>query len=319
VSAIDSAFDATILSPGPRSFLRFVQEVELSSRINEAALWSRVASEAGTIRNAISRRDFLNGSATGILAATTALDVLEHANRLFLETGQGWLSLRQGEVEKFRIESAWFGGNPQIWKEESADQLAFGIRNARFPGTSLRADLACEIWSGAFGPQVLLSLQSIGLSLRGFVRDWFDGEGLTGYLASAHSLVDRSDLSVSLNPGRAKFSANGILTFYGHRCATVGYSNLVFDCESLALQCNNPGSSILRNSPSRRTSICVARGSSVWPLNPLDDGWTYRSGDNDSIFDHLDIEAHESTSRNRVYAFHCPSQRRQSTDAARPA
>jgi hypothetical protein len=250
----------------------------------------------------MSRRSFMKGSAASLAAGAATLEVFEHANALSLATGEGWLSLRQAGIEKFRIESDRFHGNPKIWSSESASQLAFGIRDARFPGTSLPADFTCEIWTGAFGPQALISFQPLELSVRGFIRDWLDGDGLTGSLTRRHIVIGRSDLSLLLNPGLVSFGSSGVLTFSGPRCAKVVYSKLELDCERLALHVMAKGESVLRGGASRRTDILASRGSAPWSLHPPSDGWSYSSRDESSFFDRLEIEAHESTRRTKRYA-----------------
>ncbi|MGA2538334.1 MAG: hypothetical protein ABSF53_20150 [Terracidiphilus sp.] len=219
-----------------------------------------------------------------------------------MKLGDGWLSLWQAGVEKFRLEAAHFHGNPKVWKHEEVGRLAFGIRNARFPGTSVAADIICEIWSGSFGPQVLLRLESLGLSLRGYAYDWLNRDGLTGYVSSRTPIIDQSELSIVLHPCHATLSSEGTFTFRGDNCATVNYSKHALESEQLVLQTVGSAGPVLRRATSRRTHIAVSRGSHEWLVSPPANGWQYKSTDSLSIFDRLEIEAHESAARHKSYA-----------------
>src|ERR1700683_4876577 len=274
----------------------------MADRIDESVLGARVGSPNGWTRPLISRRGFLKGSAASVVAGATARESLQQFDHFSLEVGRDWLSLRQSGAEKFRLEAARFHGRPKIWKDERAGRLTFGIRNARFPGTELAADLICEIWNGAFGPQVLITVESLGLALRGYAHDWLNHDGLTGYLSSTAPLIAKADLSVTLQPSHVSFSSTGALTFRGHSCAIIGYSHHHLECERTILRTAGFGDSVLRGATSRRTDISVFRGSMGWPLIPPADGWTYTSADDASIFDRLEIEAHESTVRRKNYA-----------------
>jgi hypothetical protein len=274
----------------------------MADRIDESVLRTRVGSLNGPGRRLISRRGFLKGSAASVAAGATAREFLRNCDHLSLEIGRDWLSLRQNGAEKFRLEATRFQGRPKLWKEEGAGRLAFGIRNARFPGTEIAADLICEIWNGTFGPQVLLTVESMGLALRGYARDWFDRDGLTGYLSSSATLIAGPDLSITLQPSPVSFSSAGSLTFRGHSCAVISYSHHHLECEEIILRTAGLGDSVLRGAASRRTDISIFRGSVGWPLRPPADGWTYTSANDASIFDRLEIEAHESTARRRNYA-----------------
>jgi hypothetical protein len=89
--------------------------------------------------------------------------VVPHYSGFSLLEGSGWLALHFAGKEIFRVDSSRYHGSARLWKQAAEHSLAFGIRDARFPGTDLSADLICELWSGAFGAQVVLSMESLGL------------------------------------------------------------------------------------------------------------------------------------------------------------
>jgi len=272
----------------------------MESRINESALRARIAPRDRSKGKVFSRRTFLKGGAAAVLAGSTVCRFLQNTN-LSLLSGEGWISLQQGEVEKFRIQSGLFQGHPKLWKEEAVERLAFGIHKARFPGTNLAADFACEMWGAVFGPQVLFQVESLGLSLRGHVDDWLNREGLAGRISRQIPIIERSGLLLVLNPCRATLTSDGALTFCGKSCATLNYLDQELRCEQLILRVEGGSRPVLRNEASRQTHIALSRGSHDWPLHPPADGWRYESADAPSLFDQLEVEAHESVARRKSY------------------
>jgi hypothetical protein len=272
----------------------------MASDIKLSALQARFASSIGSGKKLVTRRQFLKA---GIAASIASGELANYGLGFSIVEGPGWLSLRYGGTEKFRLNASRFHGRPRLWQQIDKDVISFGLRNARFPGTSLSADLACELWSGAFGTQVSLTIQSLGVTLCGYAKEWLDGNGLTSPHSRATDILDDNRLSISLGGSTVSLNALGQLTFHGHSCASVGLDGRYFECDNLRLQLADAKEAVLKSAPSRCTQIVASRGSAEWPLTPPAGEWSYHSADGHSVFDQITIEAYESATQRRRNVF----------------
>lgn len=268
----------------------------MASDIKLSALQARFATSTGSGKKLVTRRQFLKA---GIAASVVSGELAHYGLGFSVVEGPGWLSLRHGGTEKFRLDTSRFHGRPRLWHQVNKDVISFGLRNARFPGTSLCADLACELLPGAFGTQVSLTIQSLGVTLCGYAREWLDGNGLTSPHSRATELLNHNGLSVSLRGSAVSLNALGHLSFHGRSCATVGLEGQYFDCDSLRLQLADATEAILKSAPHRCTRMVASRGSAEWPFTPPAGEWKYHSPDQISVFDQISIEAYESVARRR--------------------
>lgn len=271
----------------------------MSSRIDLSRLRTRFASSSEISTLSLTRRSFLK---SGLAAAALSSEVVPHYSGFSLLEGSGWLALHFAGKEIFRVDSSRYHGSARLWKQAAEHSLAFGIRDARFPGTDLSADLICELWSGAFGAQVVLSMESLGLSFRGFAKDWLGKSGLTCTGSKAVTVLQEDGLAVHLHGAPASFNSTGTLQFLGKSCATVRMDGMVLLCDGMQLQPADAENSILKGAAARRTLFIATRGSGHWPHTPPSGNWTYRSPDDRSLFDALEIEAHESVNGRRSHA-----------------
>jgi hypothetical protein len=270
----------------------------MRSRINRSKLYSRVSPELSGRDHGLNRRNFLRA---GIAAAAIG-SRQDTAAGYSVTTGEDWLSLRSNGEEVFRLDVAHFHGKPRLWQWTRNQNLAFGLSDARFPGTDLSADLACEMWGGSFGTHVALTIESLGLSFRGYAEEWLTDRGLISRVSSPGDVIAHRELSVKVKSGSVSFNRHGHLEFSGRSCATIHLKGQELPCDSLSLRPGANTSSALSNGARKRTHLTATRGDSTWPLDAPSGEWAYHSRDDRSLFDSIEIEAHESSLRTRSYA-----------------
>jgi hypothetical protein len=239
-------------------------------------------------------------------AALAALAELKHrwhgtASRFTLTSGKGWLALCRDDREVFRLDAAHFHGRPRLWQQVNGNTVAFGLDEARFPGTELGADLWCELWEGTFGMHVCFVYRQLGITFRGYAHDWLSAEGLFAHLNSPQLLLRDPDkgISLSINSCDANLSPTG-LRFQGAFCAVLHFLGNDLGCQSMSMEIGKSSRSLLQKPAARRTIISLERGNGHWPIEPPSGKWRYSPSD-ESLFDSLYLEAHESRSHSRRY------------------
>ncbi|HEY4951701.1 MAG TPA: hypothetical protein VIH88_15300 [Candidatus Acidoferrales bacterium] len=249
----------------------------------------------------VSRRTFLK-SAAGLAASVNFQHLWRGSTGDFLlSSGDGWLAISWEGTEKFRLDTRRFHGRPRLTRDKSEDAVLFSLENARFPGTKLFADLRCEIWPGTFGLQTLIEYPQIGLVFRGHVHNWLGDEGLFARVSSAFEPIRSDHVSLLLDPGQARLTADGALHFSGSSCARIEL--LGHELRSDLVQLHLPGEhSLVLNPSARRTRVFASRGDQAWPVVPTESGWHQLSDEAGPMFDGLELEISESTAKSVRYA-----------------
>ena len=241
----------------------------------------------GWLQQAVSRRAALGLAGAGAAGVSPALRVAQSASLGTFTISQS----RNLVVFSLDGHSCWvidcrrFDGNPRLSLTRTADALHLTLRNARYPGTPLPADLTLRLRRAgalrAYGWRMRLEL-----TLGGFVAEVPFERWLAGLvpLRSAARLAPQSctlgtHATLALGgAAEATFSPDGLLTFEGRRIAEVrGVGTGMLPSDALTLALAPMGGAQPRTPIARRTLISLRRGTYAWTL-PLPDasgaGWT---------------------------------------------
>ena len=217
------------------------------------------------------------------------------------------VAFRLGGRERWRIDTRFFAGSPELTVTREREVIRISLRDARFPGTNLPADLECEIVRGMFGCRMNLRAALGGFACEVPFERWLLG------MAEARSRVD-------LDAEACAFGSNGTLRLTGRARAlyTADWSYRLTGPGIVAVDgpgCRMPSDavtlrlpaeaepSLARQSLGRRTLIELDRGAREWSLTPevgAGPGWEPVGG---SSFDGLTIEAEETRRGARRHLF----------------
>lgn len=153
------------------------------------------------------RRGFLLGAGAGLPLVG---GLARAANAFSLRRYEHGAALAMSGLDLWRIDTRWFDGDPSLDVEQSHDALKIALREARFPGTDVAADLVLSAtardgeWYGDFSFPALRFKASVRLSL------WLLGlEAATGQFAfSEAQLGGLADHSLADIQGVARFTPN---------------------------------------------------------------------------------------------------------------
>jgi hypothetical protein len=207
-----------------------------------------------------------------------------------------------GDVEAWVIDVSRFAGRPRLEVERDPRAIRVALRNARFPGTRLPADLECQCRAGFLGWDFRLKLAFGGFEAGGRFEPWLARKSdLTAPVRHDGLVVNRSlrDFGLTLaGPAEARFSPDWVLRLRGSGIVRLDVegAELVSDLLSLALP--EPSAPSGLEKPARlRTAITVLREGRrwrFWPAARAVEGGTLTT--TDSPFDRVEIEAHEAMS-----------------------
>jgi hypothetical protein len=210
------------------------------------------------------------------------------------------LVLRMGEVERWAIDARRFGGNPRVSTVAQGGVTRMTLMGARFPGTTLRADLAAELRQVGTAWRMRLSLAAGRFTADVPLADWLAGT------ATARSRVRLNDQAVALGDGALHLAGEGVATFTpdwqlrlsGTDVARLSTPEVELQADALTLALLPPDStSLLQHAAGRRTLITLQRNGKQWErwagLAALDGGRVL-AGSNP--FDQVRIEAQETQS-----------------------
>ena len=244
----------------------------------------------GWLQQAVSRRAALGLAGAGAAGVSPALRVAQSASLGTFTVSQS----RHRVVFSLDDRPCWvidcrrFDGNPRLSLTRTADALHLTLRDARYPGTPLLADLTLRLRRAgalrAYGWRMRLEL-----ALGGFVAEAPFERWLAGLvpLRSAARMAPQSctlGIHATLALGgtaEATFSPDWLLNFEGRRIAEVrgvGAAALPADLLTLGLAPTDADDAAEPRTPiARRTLISMRRGAYAWTL-PLPDasgaGWT---------------------------------------------
>lgn len=252
-----------------------------------------------------SRRDFIM---LGGVALPAAIPIVERLPTPFEMRGdERRLAFVVDGQEAWVIDPGRFSGSPRLSVERRRDEIRVRLENARFPGTSIPADLCCELRRGPLNWRMRLELALPGFrSEVSFVR-WL-------LLAAPATSSVRLDLTAcevgsgalalrTLAPATASFLPNWVLQLDGPRVAilTGPEGSLVADAIQVALP-DSALPSLMSPAPPRRALLELERGDHPWQVLPsaLLHGRPWQLAAAAGAFDRLTIETGEDgTGRRR--------------------
>ncbi len=255
-------------------------------------------------RGAITRRRMV-GSVAVVTAATAPLMRALGATvsePFELRTGRNYAGFFIGRRARWIIDAKRFGGRARVEVRDEKNRIVVSLRDATWPGTSLPADMTCELRDGVSGWSMDLRMRGGRLRMKVPFERWLLGRAEAATLVSAPigaALGAAGDLQIEPR-ARARFFPDWTLRFETDRGDGVGRVRLEgrHDVRAGALIVTLPDASdptLMRQSVARRTIVRAERGNGTWPAEAiLGDVGTIRLETIAQPFDVLDIESGES-------------------------
>lgn len=218
-------------------------------------------------------------------------------------------------TERFVVDAKKFGGTPTVLYEKISNEIHFGLKNAYYPGTMIKADFMAVLKPGVWGRSIEIKMDFGRFSAKGNLEDW-----LLGYSALQGSVRLKSQIC-ELKKGEvgmfssgyalAKFYNDWQLEIEGENIAMVAGlgANVLSNNLSVSLLDKNSGS--LVNTPtSRRTLLSIKKDNNFWGIVPCvtndNSKWNFQhAGD---IFNVIEIECGVSKNGNFFSALVAHSQ-----------
>ncbi len=247
----------------------------------------------------LTRRELLGWA--GAAAITLPLQAAATDARPFqFVAGRKRVSFRVEGRDKWLIDTRRFAGSPKLSVSRREDLIRVELKDARYPGTEIPADLVCELKRGVVGWQMHLRLAYGGFESRTPFASWLAGdvparsrvriEGRICGLGSSRSLA-------ASGYAQAEFFPNWTLHLSGRGLAKLLGVGGGASSDSLAISLLSPGeASILSRPQAKRTLLAMNRGERSWRLGPDLGGkkpWDLVASDRP--FDVIHIEAGESS------------------------
>jgi len=223
----------------------------------------------------INRASLRSVATGGLLGGDNALPSLgPPPGTITIVQGNGFIGFKLNGALRWLIDVHRFAGTPSLTTQPTLQHgLTIQLKNARFPGTELPADLVCEIKPrGPLGTPMSLTFTLGGFRADTIFERWLAG---TSFLQSdvtldliACHLDSGTSLRVAGTAG-AQFRPNWIFSLAGQHLAILSGlgSDLISDRFGFQLLFpNDPSLSALPKS--RRTLLETAPGSNSWLLQP---------------------------------------------------
>lgn len=255
---------------------------------------------AGHERSAISRRKLLALAGGGALVAAPAIASVRSvlASGFEIVTGPNRVALMLGGEERWAVDARRFAGRPKVSAEHTGRTVRIELRDARFPGTDIPADLTCEIRPGLVRRTIDIAMAFGGFKCSMPLEPWLLGAqpAQSKVAVERHAAEFSSDARLEIaGAAHARFGPDWCLDIDGAGVATfAGFgAPVVSDRAQIALA--DESESLLAGRNPRRTMLWMERGQRQWPIDPgrKDFGsWTFRW--HGGAFDTLRAECAES-------------------------
>jgi hypothetical protein len=244
-----------------------------------------------TRRQALKLAGLAVGTAVGLKAGekilTGPFELVQNKNRL---------AFKLGGKERWVIDTRHFTGSPLIEVTKTENLIRFELKNAKYPGTDIPADLVCELKQGMVDWWMKLSLAFGGFMSEVPFEKWLaDMEPLRSKVKMAAPLCILGGQTAVMMSGSAKaeYSPDWTLRLNGSKAAKITGLGPDLVSDSVTIASLDPkDSSIISKPAAKRTLITVKRGEHDWPikLSPeVVDGWKLAA--TGSTFDIISIEA----------------------------
>ncbi len=264
-------------------------------------LIDEVTSDPDSLR--LSRRQLLGLSVAGAAAIGAAIPSVKAVGATMLGEFEivgdsRRVAFMLGRKERWAIDTARFGGSPAIDVERRGSVILVNLRNALFPGTSLPADLQCEIRPGLFGRKLAIAMTLGGFKAEVPLEGWLIGSESARAMVAADLGVCRLGSGGTLRLkgcAQAEFSPDWTLRLDGKRIARaegIGGS-VAADTATLWLLAPDDESLLGGRAP-KRTLFSLESGRRQWEIRPqiaADGPWSITGGA--GAFSRLHIETGE--------------------------
>jgi hypothetical protein len=220
----------------------------------------------------VTRRQALGLAGVAVAGASPALRVVESRalGSFELVRGKNRIAFLLGGHERWVIDTRRFAGSPSLHLTQHADLIRVELRGARYPGTDIPADLACEIRRGATGSRMHLDMSFGSFSGAAHFERWLAGlETLRSKVRVSHLRLQLSAAaSLSINgTAESTYTPDWTLKLDGAAIATLNGLGkpLVSDTAMLTLM-ERTEPSLLSAANAKRTAVVLWRGSHSWHL-----------------------------------------------------
>ncbi len=244
------------------------------------------------------------------LAGASAFGVATSVGRAFAGTTSGPVEIVETEgavhfrvagIDRFVIDRRRFDGEALLSVTRDARLITVDLSDARYPGTSLPADMRFEIRTGLAGRTLDLTMALGDFRGRAGLEGWLAGvEPVRSILRLASPVCElpgQGRLRLS-GTAQAEFSVDWRLRLAGERVVRTSGRQGRLEADSLLLWTPPRTSpSFFEQAPDRRTSLAFPRGVYRWPIvpAPTDSGWSFTSLDSP-----FDLARVETTNSGRV-------------------
>src|SRR6185295_16907608 len=173
-------------------------------------------------KEGFTRRAFIGLTGTAALGAASQVKLLGRVFQpLEIKGDEEHLAFLLNGEERWVIDPKLFGGTPRLAIERSESHFHFKLSDATYPGTTLPADLACELTRAGRRWRMRLRMSLGGFDARAPFEQWLAGDEIaasSSHLANAVELGPAGRVLVSGN-ARAAFAPNWVTDLRGSRLA----------------------------------------------------------------------------------------------------
>lgn len=222
----------------------------------------------------LSRRKMLGLSGTAAFGATAVVRSLASTFNGYVDFTRSGdsVSFHVDGLERWRIEPRKFGGNPRLTLLEERKRILLTLREASFPGTTLPADLSCELRTDVRGWEMKLWLALTGTEIHTPFADWLVGRLKPGSEASRdlEAQMVSSESGIRLIKGdKLIFNPDWSLSSAGEQRIRLHHHDVGLESKAISLRLLDVNeASLMRNPMRKRTSITLSRENAVWKFQP---------------------------------------------------
>jgi hypothetical protein len=257
----------------------------------------------------ISRRTFLQRGALAAAGTLWETRYLWEGSGIHLQSGRGWVALFHYSREVFRLHERSFHGEARVWTENIGNSVAFGVRNARLPGTAWSGDICGELSQTSRGLCAMLRYEGLELEFNGLATDWLVGRGLSVLLNRPLHLIASDLVDFELRGGLVRLAPDGALHGTGWSVLRAGSRIVELETQHAEVSLvHTPAAAA--GEMQRATTVLLHRGTSSWNLSLPRGRWSYP--EEALLFDQAHVLAQENQPGERMYSAEFSRRKRRS-------
>ncbi len=181
---------------------------------------------------------------------------------------RGRVAFAMGGVDRWVIDANRFAGSPDLQVEKADGLIKFRLVNARYPGTDLPADMACEVRRGLAGWQMTLKMKLGGFEATVPFERWLVGRETARSSVRIDGRVceleAESDLVLE-GAAEAEFGSDWTLSLNGRDIARLRADGEQVNSDSISISLMRGGEPSLITKPApKRTLVVMRRGTARW-------------------------------------------------------